>query len=73
MSVFLTRTVARKSSVGGLYICARGLSILKFDETTLVFSVSYINLEGLGALFGGLSPPKSPLATVPTCFCMLVR
>jgi len=26
----------------------------------LTYSVSYFNLGGLGALFGGLSPPKPP-------------
>jgi len=29
----------------------------------LVYSVSYFNLGRLGALFGGLSPPKPPMAT----------
>jgi len=26
----------------------------------LIYSVSYFNLGGLGAVFGGLSPPKPP-------------
>jgi len=27
------RTVARKSSIGGLYVCAGGLDIIKFDKS----------------------------------------
>jgi len=39
-----TRTVARKSSIGKLYVCAGGLDIQKFDEIPLIYSVSYLNL-----------------------------
>jgi len=37
--------------IGGLCICAVGHDILKFEQTTLFYSVSYFSLEGLGALF----------------------
>jgi len=32
-------------------------------KTPLIYSVSHFNLGGLGALFGGKSPPKPPVAT----------
>jgi len=32
-------------------------------KTPLIYSVSRFNLVGLGALFGGISPPKPPMAT----------
>jgi len=32
-------------------------------KITLIHSVSYFNLGDLGALFGGLNPPKPPVAT----------
>jgi len=56
-----TRTVARKSSIGGLYVRAGGLTF-KCDKTSTNLCVSYFNLGVLGALFGGISPPK-PLVT----------
>jgi len=43
----------------GLYGCAGGLGIVKFDQTPLIYNVSYFDLEGLGTWFGGASPPKS--------------
>jgi len=65
----LGRTVARKfskgglcSSAGGLFVCAGGLAITKLTKTPLIYSVSRFNLGGLGVLFGGLSPPKPPVA-----------
>jgi len=57
-----TRTVARKYSVGGLYVCAGGLDILIFDKTSLIYSVSYFNLGGLELCLEGLSSTKSPVA-----------
>jgi len=39
------------------YILGRGLTILKFDQTRLIYSVSYFNLGELGALFGEDKPP----------------
>ena len=41
-----------KSSIGEIYICAMGLDILKFGQTSLFYNASYFNLGGgLGALF----------------------
>jgi len=64
------RTVARKfsigglcSSAGGLCVCAGKLDIIKFTKSPPIYSVSRFNLGRLGTLFGGLSPPKSPVAT----------
>jgi len=42
-----------------LRFCRR-LDIPNFTKTPLIYSVSYFNLGGLGALFGGLSPPNPP-------------
>jgi len=39
----------------GVYVCAGRLGIIKIDKTPLIYSVSYFNLGGLGALFGGIS------------------
>ena len=35
-----------------------GLDIIKLTKTPLIYSVSRFNLEGLGALFGGISTPN---------------
>jgi len=37
----------------------------------LIYSVSYFNLGGLGALFGGLNPPMPPVATGQDCLQLL--
>jgi len=34
----------------------------KLIKTPLIYSVSNFNFRGIGALFGGLSQPKPPLA-----------
>jgi len=48
-------------SIGGLYICAVGLDILKFEQTSLLYSASYFNLGGAWSFVSeGISPPKSP-------------
>jgi len=47
------RTVARKSSLGGL-------DIEKLIKPPMIYSVSYFDLEGLSTFLGGLSPPKLP-------------
>jgi len=44
----------------GLCVCLGGLEIIKLSKTPFIYSVSRLNLGGLGALFGGLSPPKHP-------------
>jgi len=35
----------------GLCVCARGLDIIKINKTPLIYSASYFNLRGLGALW----------------------
>jgi len=71
--VSCTRTVARKSSIGGftfargLYICVGGAWYSNLTKIPLIYIVSYFNLGGLGALFGGLSPPEPPVATGLSC------
>jgi len=42
---------------GALRLCGI-LKIVKLTKTPLIYSVSRFNLGGLGALFGGLNPPK---------------
>jgi len=56
----LGRTVARKFSIGELYVCGGWLDILKLTNTPLIYNVSCFSLGGLGASFGGLSRPKIP-------------
>jgi len=41
------RTVARKSSKRGFYVCAGGLDISNFNERYTDLCVSYYNLGGL--------------------------
>jgi len=48
------RTVARKSSIGELCVCAEGGLTFKVDKVALIYNVSYFNLGGLGVLFGGM-------------------
>jgi len=48
--------------LGALRSC-RGAWHSNLTKIPLVYSVSHFNLGGLGALFGGLSPPKLPVAT----------
>jgi len=48
----------------GLYICAVGLDILKFEQTSLFCSASYFNWGDLELCFGGVKPTKArPVAT----------
>ena len=42
----------------GAFCLCRRLNIIKLNNTPLIYSVSHFNFGGLGALFGGLSPPK---------------
>jgi len=43
------------------YICAVGLDIMKFEQKSLFYSVSYFNLGGgLELCFGGAKPTKGP-------------
>ena len=61
MLVDIFRIVARKSSTGGFTFVQRCLTFYKLSKTALIYSVSYFNLGGLGALFGGIKP--LPVAT----------
>jgi len=51
------RTVARKPSIGGLYVCARRAWHSNLTKIPLIYNVPHVNLGRLRALFGGLSPP----------------
>jgi len=41
------------------YICAVGLDILKFEQTSLFRNASYFILGGCSSVLEGLSPPKA--------------
>ena len=53
-------TVARKFSIGELYVCVRGLDILKFDKNSTDLKCFIFQSAGLGGLFGGAKPTKDP-------------
>ena len=56
----IARTVARKFSIGGFaFVRWGGLTFQKLTKTQLIYSVSCLNLGGLGALFGGTWPSKA--------------
>jgi len=57
------RKVARKSSIGGLYVCAGELDIVNLIKIPVICSVSYLNLRGFVLCLEGLSPPKPPVGT----------
>jgi len=48
------------SSIGGIYNCAVGLDILKFEQTSLFYSALYFNWGDLKLCFGGTKPTKAP-------------
>jgi len=48
---------------GGFGFVRGGLTLQKLTKYQLIYSVSCFSLGGLGALFGGLSPQKPPVAT----------
>jgi len=52
----------------GLHVCAGGLDIESLMKAPMLYSVSYFNL-GVGALFGGLSPPKAPRRVATGLVC----
>ena len=66
---FMSRTVARKSTIEGFYVRAGGTRLCmgtwhsNLTKIPLIYSVSCFDLGRLGALFGGLSPPKLLVAT----------
>jgi len=45
---------------GGLYICAVGLDILKFEQTSLFYSASYFNWGVWSFVSERLNPPNPP-------------
>ena len=45
--MFRLRTVVRKTSIGGIYVCVGGLNIEKLLKTPLTYRISYFNLGGL--------------------------
>jgi len=47
-----------KSFIG--YLRAVGLDILKLEQTSLFYSASYLNSEGLELCFGGAKTIKDP-------------
>ena len=51
--------------LGGLYACAVGLDILKFEQTSLFYCASYLNSWGgcWSFVSEGLSPSKPSMAT----------
>jgi len=54
------QSVTRKSSIGGLYSCAMGLDILKFEQTSLFYSASYFNGGAWSFVLEGLITSKPP-------------
>ena len=44
----------------GAYVCVGGLDILKFDKNSTDLKCFIFQFWGLGVLFGGISPPKTP-------------
>jgi len=55
------------SSAGELCVCTGGLGIIKLTKIPLIYSVPRFNLGGLGALLGGLNPPKPPRGDGTAC------
>jgi len=55
-----TRTVARKSSIGGLLHLCRGACHWNFNENSTDFYCCTFQFRGLGASFGGAKPTKAP-------------
>jgi len=53
------RTITRKSSIEGLYVCAGGLTFCKLTKTPLIYSISYSNL-GSWSFVWGAKPTKPP-------------
>jgi len=60
------RTVARKWSIGGLYVCVGGFTFVqwgltfKFDKSSINVQCFVSQYGDLGALFGGTKPTKAP-------------
>jgi len=73
------RTVNQKVfyRLEGFCICAVGLDFLKFEQTSLFYSASYLNSGGDWSFVSeGLSPSKTPMATGlcgKTSICFLMQ
>jgi len=52
-----------ESSTWGLYVCARGIDIVKIDKTPLIYSVSCFNLGVLEHCLGGVAHQSTLVAT----------
>jgi len=52
--------------MGGLYVCAGGIDIPKFDKNSIIYSVSYFKL-GSWSFVWGFSLPKPPRGDVTVC------
>jgi len=50
--LFVCQQNCHQKVYGGLYICAVGLDIMKFEQTSLFYSASYFNWGGLELCFG---------------------
>jgi len=59
--MFQFRTVARKSSIGGLYACAGGLDITKFDKNSTCLWYFLIQFGEAWSFVWGNKPTKAPL------------
>jgi len=58
------RTVMRKSTIVGLYVCARRLDIIKFDKNSTDLYCFIFQFERAWSfVWRGISPPKPPVAT----------
>jgi len=57
----IPRTIPESFQQGTLRLCRWALHS-ENDKTLLIYSVSYFNLGGLGALFGEAKPTKDPTA-----------
>jgi len=65
--LLLHRTVARKSSKRGLYICAEGIDVCagrawhqNLTKIPLIYNISYFKLGGLELRLGRISAPNPP-------------
>ena len=56
---FQCRILTRRYEIRAVYDCAGGLDILKFDKNSPYLWCFIFQFGGRGALFWGLSPPKS--------------
>ena len=55
--------VVNRGKLRGLAFVQRGAWYLKLTKVALIYNISYFNFGGRVAIFGGISPPKPPVAT----------